>query len=142
MTVLDAYALLAFLMAEPAADDVEALLRSATVISAINTAEVLDQLVRVQGRDIDDVHADLATLSQAGVQVMAVTSGLGYEAGRLRAVHYHRDRRPVSLADCVAAATALAVDLPLATSDPDLAAVVRAEGGAVHPLPDSAGRLP
>jgi hypothetical protein len=32
--------------------------------------------------------------------------------------------------------------MPLATADPALADVVRAEGGKVHPLPDSRGRRP
>jgi predicted nucleic acid-binding protein len=48
----------------------------------------------------------------------------------------------VSLADCVAAAAALAIDSPLATSDPALAEVLRSEGGKVHPLPDSKGQRP
>jgi predicted nucleic acid-binding protein len=63
-------------------------------------------------------------------------------AGRLRARHYHRNAMAVSLADCIAAATALSLDRPLATADPALAALVRAEGGQVRGLVDSKGRLP
>ncbi len=48
----------------------------------------------------------------------------------------------VSLADCIAAATAVDLDEPLATSDPALAAVTRAEGGRIHGLADSHGNLP
>jgi hypothetical protein len=48
----------------------------------------------------------------------------------------------VSLADCIAAATTLDLDESLATSDPALAAVVRAEGGRVRGLADSSGRMP
>lgn len=42
----------------------------------------------------------------------------------------------VSPADCIAAATALGRAAPLATADPALTALVRAEGGAVEVLPD------
>lgn len=142
MTVLDAYAVLAYLRAEPCADDVAALLRTATILSAANAAEVVDQLTRVYGSDPDDVHADLALLANAGMQLAPVTADLGLLAGRLRAKHYHRDRVAVSLADCIAAATALTNNRPLATSDPALAGVVRAEGGRIHGLPDSRGISP
>jgi predicted nucleic acid-binding protein len=142
VTVLDAYAVLAYLRGERSADEVAALLRSPTLLSAVNAAEVLDQLVRVFGRDADDVHADLALLSHAGMEITPVTVEIGLLAGRLRGRHHHRDRMAVSLADCVAAATALSQRRPLATSDPALAGMLRAEGGPVHGLPDSRGRRP
>lgn len=63
-------------------------------------------------------------------------------AGRIRADHYDRRLRPISLTDCVALATARALDEPLATSDPVLIEVARSEGAGVLGLPDSAGRLP
>ncbi len=91
-------------------------------------------MVRVFGSDPDRVEADLALLSHAGMTVQAVTHELGMEAGRIRARRYHRDRAAISLADCVAASTALAARQPLATADPALAAALRAEGGDVHPL--------
>lgn len=142
MTVLDAFAVLAFLRDEPAASAVEELLRGPTVLSAVNVTEVVDQLVRVYGRDPDDVHADLALLEHASIAVLPVTAALGLAAGHLRAQHYHRQAMAVSLADCIAAATALSLNLPLATADPALATVVRREGGAVSGLPDSQGRFP
>jgi PIN domain nuclease of toxin-antitoxin system len=140
--VLDAYALVAYLRGEPAADDVAEILRGTSVLSAANAAEVIDQLVRVHSRDADDVHADLAVLAHAGMRIAEVTSEIGITAGRLRAHHYHRTAMAVSLAACIAAATALAMDQPLATADPDLAAMLRAEGGQVWGLVDSSGRLP
>jgi predicted nucleic acid-binding protein len=76
------------------------------------------------------------------MRLAEVSAEIGVAAGRLRARHYHRERMAVSLADCVAAATALSEELPLATADPPLADLVRAEGGAVHALPDTAGRVP
>ncbi len=82
MTVLDAYALVAYLRDEPAAEDVTKILRGPTVLSPVNAAEVVDQLVRVFGRDADDVHADLAILSQAGMDMAPLTADIGNEAGR------------------------------------------------------------
>ncbi|MGH3503836.1 MAG: PIN domain-containing protein [Nocardioidaceae bacterium] len=142
MTVLDAYAVLAYLRDEASADPVGELLRAPTTLSAVNATEVIDQLVRVYGRDADHVHADLVMLSHTGMQFAAVTAEVGILAGRLRARHYHRERMAVSLADCVAAATALSTESPLATADPHLAKLIRAEGGKVHALPDTRGRLP
>lgn len=142
MIVLDAYAVVAYFRGEPVADVVAHILRDKTVLSAANAAEVVDQLVRVHGRDADAVHGDLALLTYAGMQVVPVTVDIGMSAGRLRARHYHRTARSVSLADCIAAATALDLKEPLATSDPALAAVMRAEGGQVRGLADSSGRLP
>lgn len=142
MTVLDAYAVLAYLRDEAAAELVTELLRSPTVLTAVNAAEVIDQLVRVYGRDPDDVHADLALLSHAGMHLSPVSVEVGQLAGRLRARHYHREAMAVSLADCVAAATAVSTGRPLATADLALAAMIRAERVSLHALPDSAGRLP
>lgn len=142
MTVLDAFAVLAFLRDEPAAGAVADLLRRPTTLSAVNATEVVDQLVRVFGRDPDDVQADLALLEHSGLHLAPVSAEIGILAGRLRARHYHRDRMAVSLADCVAAATALSAARSLATADPALAALMRTEAGTVHALPDSAGRLP
>lgn len=142
MSVLDAYAVIAYLRGEACADEVAALLREPTVLTAVNAAEVLDQLVRVFDRDPDDVHGDLVLLASAGMTVQSVSAEWGLEAGRLRSRHYHRQRRAVSLADCVAAVAALAEGRPLATSDPALAAVVRDEGGRVHALPGSDGTRP
>jgi predicted nucleic acid-binding protein len=118
------------------------LLRSPTALSAANAAEVLDQLVRVFERDADDVHADLALLATVGMQIVPVTGDIGLLAGRLRAKHYHREHMAVSLADCVAAATALTSQLQLATSDPALASLVRSEGGEICALADSSGMKP
>jgi hypothetical protein len=110
------------------------------MLTAANAAEVLDQLVRIYRRDPDDAHADLALLANGCTGIVAVTSDQGLAAGRLRARHYHRERCAVSLADCLAAA--LAHRMPLATSDPALATVMRVEGGTVHPLADSKGTKP
>jgi PIN domain nuclease of toxin-antitoxin system len=140
--VLDAYAVIAYLRGEPSAGEVAELLHGPTILTSVNAAEVLDQMVRVFDADPDGLEADLALLSHAGMTVQAVTHELGMEAGRIRARRYHRDRAAISLADCVAASAALATGRPLATADPALAAVLRAEGGEVHALPDSKGNWP
>ena len=142
MTVLDAYAVIAYLRGEPSAPEVAELLRGQPLLTSVNAAEVGDQMVRVFGADPDGIEADLALLSHAGLRMLPVSYDLAMAAGRIRARRYHRERAAVSLADCVAAAAALAHRLPLATADPALATMLRAEGGDVHPLPDSRGRRP
>jgi PIN domain nuclease of toxin-antitoxin system len=142
MTVLDAYAVIAYLRGEPSSGEVAGLLREPTRLTAVNAAEVCDQMARVFGSDPDAVEAELALLCHAGMTLEPVTAELGTEAGRIRARRYHREHRAVSLADCVAAAAALASREPLATADPALADLLRAEGGEVHPLHDSHGRRP
>jgi hypothetical protein len=112
------------------------------ILTSINAAEVRDQMVRVFGADADGMDADLALLYRARLTVQAVTQELGMQAGRIRARRCHRERAAVSLAGCVAAAAALAIDSALATAHSALAEVLRAEGGKVHPLPDSKGRRP
>lgn len=56
--------------------DVASLLRSVATLSAVNAAEVVDQLVRVWGRNPDDVQADLALLSFSGMRISAAR-GIG-----------------------------------------------------------------
>ncbi len=99
-------------------------------------------MVRVFGHRAVDLHSDLARLERGGLRFASVTDEIGVLAGQLRSRHYHRIRRAVSLADCVAAATALTENLPLATADPALAAMVRDEGGRIHALPDQQGKVP
>lgn len=140
--MLDAFAVIAYLRDERCADEVADLLQAPTVLTAVNAAEVLDQLVRVYGRDPDDVHADLALLAHAGMQIASVRVDHGLLAARLRARHYHRKHCAINLADCLAAAAALPEQIPIATSDPALASVIRAEGGKIHPLSDGNGVKP
>jgi len=135
VTVLDAYAVVAYLRGETAADEVAVLLESPTWLSAVNAAEVMDQLVRVDGQDRDEVQIRLATLQVTGMRVCPVSDELGVAAGALRAKHYSQRTCNVSLADCFAAATALDLDMPIATADPHLIDMVSAEGGSAHVLP-------
>jgi uncharacterized protein with PIN domain len=145
LTVFDAQALIALLLDEPAAGAVEGELRDPardSWISAINLAEIVDVMTRVFEQAPDDVRAALELLEAGGLEVVPVDGDLGMEAGRLHARFYDRRTSPLSMADCVALASAMSLNQPLATSDPPLAAAARAVGVVVLPLPDTRGRSP
>jgi PIN domain nuclease of toxin-antitoxin system len=146
MSVLDAYALIAFLADEPpAAEAVEAQLRQvedSPVISAVNLAEAIDRIMRVTGAPETVVATSVDLLLNERLSVVPADERIGRQAGVIRAQHYHRRRCPVSLADCVAIATSRARNQALATADHALASVARAVGVELVPLPDSRGRLP
>ena len=138
MTVLDAYAVLAYLKGEPAATEVRRFLDDADAsLTALGVAEVVDHLVRVVGADEEEAALDVAQLGLGDAAV--IDPAIGGAAGRLRALHYHRTSCAVSLADCVAAEVARARRRPLATSDPHLLDVCHAEGIDVEVLPGTTG---
>lgn len=138
MTVLDAYAVIAFLRAEPAAAHVKAVLKQADAgLAAVGVAEVLDHLIRIVGADEEDATLDVAQLGL--LDGIPVTPDLGAAAGWLRARHYHRRHCAVSMADCIAAETARSRNEPLATSDPHLLDVCHVENIAHLVLPQSDG---
>ena len=127
MTVLDAYAVIAYLKAEPAAREVRPLLDSGeATLTAVGVAEVFDHLIRLAGADEEEAALDLAQLGLLGA--IHVDSGLGLVAGRLRARRYHRSRCAVSMADCIAAEAARRAETNLATSNPHLLDLCRIEG--------------
>lgn len=127
MTVLDAYAVIAYLKAEPAANEVRSILGSGdATLTAVGVAEVLDHLVRLAGADEEDAALDVAELGL--LDGIVVDPELGLAAGRLRGRRYHRSRCAVSMADCIAAEAARQDATGLATSDPHLLDVCHAEG--------------
>jgi predicted nucleic acid-binding protein len=135
----------ALLIGEPAAAPVAAILRDPddrSLLSAVNLAEVVDVLVRLRSRPYHEVAEKLDWLAAGGLETVAADESVGRMAGRIRAHHYDRRLRPISLADSVALATARELDEPLATSDRVLIEVARSEGCEVVGLPNSAGRLP
>ena len=140
MTFLDAYAVLALLKGEPAAAEVQQLLEilDEGALIALGLAEVLDHLVRLAGVAEEEAALDVAQLGLATPE--PIHSGLAARAGLLRARHYHRRDRAVSLADCVLAEAARAPRASVATSDAHLLDMCRDEGIDVIPLPDSQGR--
>jgi predicted nucleic acid-binding protein len=139
--VLDSYAVLAHLKDEPAAPRVAVLLEGNDDVrlTAIGVAEVVDHLVRIVGADPEDVALDLAQLGLA--EAVPVDPGAGLRAGLLRARHYHRKDRAVSLADCLAADAAKTMAGRVATADPHLLDLCAVEGIDILPLPDTTGTV-
>lgn len=138
MTILDSFALLAMLKGEPASNAVRRLIRDGDcTLTTLGLAEVVDHLVRLVGVSDEEAALDLAQLGLADVEPLSPTVAL--RAGLLRARYYHRRDRAISLADCVAAETARALDDALATADPHLLETCRDESIAVIVLPDSTG---
>lgn len=140
--LLDAYALHAFVVGEEAASEVDDVLRtSPTAIVATNLSEVVDGLVRKECWADVDIVERLGTVVGPIVEVRPVTDVVGWQAGVLRARYYRRNDRALSLADCVLLASA-GPDDSIATADPAVAAVARAEGIGLVQLPDSFGQRP
>lgn len=138
--VLDAFAVIAAVAGEPAAAAVEHELRQPGAdvwISAVNYAEVFDQLIRVARLDGGVVEASMQLLEAAGMRVAPLDPHAGNAAGMLRARHYRRRLAELSLADCCALALATSLDAQLATADPALIAAAAAEGIRVLALPGS-----
>jgi PIN domain nuclease of toxin-antitoxin system len=145
VTVLDANAIIALLLEEPAAEDVESLLEApdaAPKLSAINLGEVVDRIVRLRRMSFDDVIERLTWLAAGGLEIADADLEIGAVAGFLRARHYRRRNQDISIADCYALATASVLEESLATSDQAVAAVARYEEIELVPLPDSTGRRP
>ena len=144
MTVLDAQAIVAGLTAEPAMSEVARILHdrdSIPMVSAVTVGETMDVLVRVRHHRVEHCDAQLQLLYSGGLEVVPVDEEIGRLAGLLRARHWNRDSRPVSLADCTALATAMLNQEAIATADAALIDAARAEGHPVIVLPDSRGRL-
>jgi predicted nucleic acid-binding protein len=133
--LLDAFALLAYLRDEPAADQVQRMLWDGeTAMTSVQLAEVLDRLVRIDGQDADDAEV---TISALGVEVLSMSAADGAAAGLFRAEHYGPTGRTLSLADSFAAVTTIATGRRLATADPVLLQCVTSAGGLCVELPPS-----
>lgn len=142
MTLLDAYALVAFLVGGPAEGEVRALLREGDVgFATANLIEVIDVSARAYGVSIDRTRSVLEPLFDQALAVTLLDLDGAWRAAELRATHYHRTECPVSLADCILLATATQDDR-VATADPDVVGVAERERIAVVRLPDSLGRRP
>lgn len=144
MTCIDAYGLIALAAEEPAASEVEELVRGGDCrVVAVNLAETVDICVRNHGMAITRVREVLEPLTLSGILSVAVSDEAeAWLAADLRSRHYHKRQSPLSMADCLLLAHALSSGHELATSDPDLADAARSEGVTVIALPDSQGRRP
>jgi predicted nucleic acid-binding protein len=133
--LLDAFALIALLADEPAADEVEALLRRGeAAITAINLAEALDVLQRVEGIPRERLEAMTAPLVGERMALVPINERIARDAADIRARRYHRTRAPISLADCILLAATGESDA-LATADGPLIRVAEVEGVQVRTLP-------
>lgn len=140
--VLDAFALVALALDEPAAGEVEDILRAGDVrMSTVNRCEAVDQLRRVHRREWRELREGFGTLEAEVIDLVPVDDATAWRAAELRDRHYSRRKSELSLADCIALATAAAGD-SLATADPPLAIAARSEGIEVVALPDWRGRRP
>ncbi len=138
MTILDAFAVIALMKGEPAAVEVGSVIEhGGCALTTLGVAEVVDHLVRVVRTTEDDAVLDVAQLGLDAA--LELDSASATEAALLRARHYHKKNRAVSLADCVVAQFARTSNSAVATSDPHLLDLCRDEGISVIPLPDSAG---
>jgi predicted nucleic acid-binding protein len=137
VTLLDAYALVAFLADEPAAEQVESLLRTGdTTILVVNLAEAIDVTRRVHRFAAEEVRRCVEPLVLGGkLAVVASAESDGWRAAEIRATHHRRKRRPLSLADCFLLAHAEVGGGAIATPDQHVQAVARDLGVDVVQLP-------
>lgn len=138
MNVLDASCLVSLFKGEPGSSDVVAAMVDQCSMNVLNRAEVIDHLTR-RGARSDVVGAELDTL---GINFEPLSIEVADKAGQLRGQHYHRTQRPLSMADCVALATAMEMGSALATSDVHLAATCIEVGCPVMEVANSKGVYP
>ena len=108
------------------------------IMNVLNRAEVIDHLSR-RGAASDVVASELDTL---GIHFEPLSIELADTAARLRSRQYDRNRRPLSIADCVALATATESGSALATSDVHLAQTCVEVGCAIVEVANSKGVYP
>jgi predicted nucleic acid-binding protein len=140
LIVLDAQAFIAYVTNEPGAVVVRDLIKTKqqVLLSTANLTEVTYFLGRSREAAPASVYADIIELE---IHITRLDEGCAIEAASLRLRHYHRVRRPVSLADCCAAALALDRGAALVTSDGPLLDLMIDEGGDVLPVAASDGSL-
>ncbi len=130
-TVLDAYALIALLQDESAANDVERLIAARDAsMSAVNLAEAGQQVMRRSAIEKAELEQVVGSLP---LEVVSFTQTHAWRAADLRARHYHRRSSPVSLADCCLVAVATPADR-IATADPAVLQMAEDEGIATVEL--------
>jgi predicted nucleic acid-binding protein len=138
VTLLDAYALIAFLVGGPATQQVRAILREGDAgVATANLVEVLDVSQRVYGVPTSRTLETLEPLLEGPLTAARLGLTVARRAADIRARHYHRSSRPISLADAVLIGSAESGDR-IATADPDVLAVAEAEkiGSIVLPGQD------
>jgi predicted nucleic acid-binding protein len=138
-TLIDASALIALLGAEPAAGEVQEMLKRGAAMTTLNLAEAIDRLKRRYDLEIERTRPVIEGLLAKSLMLLPLGPAQAWRAGEIRAAHYHRSRCPISLADAVLVASAPAGGR-IASSDAPLLTVAASEGIATAVLPDSKGR--
>lgn len=120
MTLLDAYALIAYVIGGPAQEQVKAILREGkTAVATANLVEIFDVAERVHGLPIVRASEAIEGLFAGSLSVVHLDEHLARRAAELRVAYYHRSRSPLSLADVILIASARDGDR-IATADPDV----------------------
>jgi predicted nucleic acid-binding protein len=127
VTLLDAYALIAFLVGGPPTREVRSILREGDAgVATANLVEVLDVSQRVYGVPTSRTLETIEPLLEGPLTAVVLGFSVARRAADIRARHYHRSSRPISLADAVLIGSAESGDR-IATADPDVLAVAEAE---------------
>src|SRR5436309_414848 len=144
MTLLDAYALVALVADEPAAEEVDAILRGGRArIVIVNMAEAVDISRRVHKLSGEEVRAALEPLLLGRVlSPVASNEPQAWLAAEIRFQHYDRKTHALSMADCFLIAHAVTDGGPIATADLPVATVARKMDHEVTALLDSVGERP
>ncbi|HEV2922864.1 MAG TPA: PIN domain-containing protein [Solirubrobacteraceae bacterium] len=114
---------------------VETLLRRGdAAMTAVNLAEALDVLQRIQGIPRERLEEITTPLLAERMTLVPIDEKIARDAADIRARCYHRTRAPISLADCLLLA-ATGESNALATADGPLIRVAEAENVQVRALP-------
>lgn len=120
MTLLDAYALVAYLVGGSAQDAVKSILQEGkTAVATANLVETFDVGERLYGLPVSRASEKIEGLFATSLSVVNLDEHLARRAAELRVEHYHRSRSPLSLADVILLASARPGDR-IATADPDV----------------------
>jgi predicted nucleic acid-binding protein len=95
-------------------------------VATANLAEALDVSARTYGLPVERAMEVLEPLLDATLSSVSLDLDRARRAATIRARHYHRAARPISLADAILIASAAPGDR-IATADPDVLAVAEAE---------------
>ncbi len=115
------------------------MLNRGAAMTTLNLAEAIDRLKRRYDLEIERTRPVIEGLLAKSLMLLPLGPAQAWRAGEIRAVHYHRTRCPISLADAVLVASAPAGGR-VASSDGPLLSVAASEGVATTVLPDSKGR--
>src|ERR1700680_1356480 len=102
-------------------------------MTAVNLAEALDVLQRVQGISFERLQTLTTPLVGERIRLLPIDEPIARRAADIRARHYHRTSAPLSRADCTLLAATGESDR-LATADGPLISVAEAEKVQVRAL--------